>query len=884
MDIIRKLTRANLRLNKKRTIATMIAIALSCALILAVAGMAESGRLSLLGYTKKTQGDYHVMFEDVPAEKLSYVVNNVNVSSYFLERQEGWARLEENQNEYKPYLYLLSMTPEAMEKSGITLYAGRLPEKEGEIALPRHLDTSGGVYFHEGDELTLSVGRRETEDGQPLSQYDPMTEDEAEPGRILPEQIADAVDRTYTVVGFVDRPLFEEWSAPGFTCVTFLDPEKAAADGGTCNAAVRYRNARRFRQYTDEILRVLKEETGAEHNTVGNVDLLMFEGALSERTLQVLYSLAAFIIVIIIGTSIFVIRNSFVISVTEKQKQYGMLASIGATPKQIRKSVLLEGFYIGLLAIPAGIVIGIAAVLILTGVLNVIMARTDLSDIVFYYTVSPLAVAAAVILSCVTIWLSCLVPAIRAGKIPPVEAIRGNRTVKIRAKSLKTSPLIEKLFGVGGVIAAKNLRRSRSKYRTTVISLVVSIITFVTLSSFVDYGRASVAANYNDYDYNIYVSGENREQIEELKERLRPEHYSVQRVCTGYADSARISDEHYDLVESKWMGEEKPEEGRPFEEWNENNTIRIEITAFNREYFKEYARRCGVTSDLEHAVILADKNMVYQPKGGKELIRYTDLSAGDRFTWFLEEDVSASDENGEETVHFSEEHARSAVVSAIADPLPMGFEGTWYSSVICIFVSEDFLKDQPGMDEAAFNDKLLIRAEDPDEVEKALNELKLSADGFRSLYVRNLTLEMRTEKGIMTIVSIFLFGFIAVITAIGVTNIFNTITTNVLLRSKEFAMLRSVGMTNLEFGHMIRMESLLYGLRSLLIGLPAGILGSIAVWKTFGNEIDLGYLFPWKAILLSSIAVFLIVGLTMRHSIRKIKEQNIVETIRTDTI
>ena len=136
-------------------------------------------------------------------------------------------------------------------------------------------------------------------------------------------------------------------------------------------------------------------------------------------------------------------------------------------------------------------------------------------------------------------------------------------------------------------------------------------------------------------------------------------------------------------------------------------------------------------------------------------------------------------------------------------------------------------------------------------------------------------------------ISIFLYGFIAVITLIGVTNIFNTITTNMNLRSKEFAMLKSIGMTKKEFNKMINLESIFYGIKSLIIGITLGL--GLSYWiytivKDNGATERIKFIFPTYSIIISIVFIMVIVGIIMKYSLNKINKQNIIETIRNDNI
>ena len=139
-------------------------------------------------------------------------------------------------------------------------------------------------------------------------------------------------------------------------------------------------------------------------------------------------------------------------------------------------------------------------------------------------------------------------------------------------------------------------------------------------------------------------------------------------------------------------------------------------------------------------------------------------------------------------------------------------------------------------------------------------------------------------KSLLLIFSIFVYGFITVITFIGVTAIFNTITSNMELRKKEFAMLKSIGMTKKEFNNMINLESLFYSMKSLFVGIILGLGGSYLVYTVFSKRWDFGYSIPTIPIIISTVFVLVMVCVIMKYSINKIQKQNIIETIRKENI
>ena len=856
MDILKKFTKKNLKLNKKRTIVTIIGIMLSTALICAVAGMVSSTQKTLANAMRADHGNYHMRFENVPAEELKFIEENVNVESYFLTKNVGYAKLDGSINSGKPYLFLMEFDRNALQNSSFKIVEGRLPENENEVVISQHIIDNGGVELKVGDTLSLDVGtRRLVDDGSVLSQSNPYLGEEESQEENLQEEITDTINKTYTIVGIIERPSYEleDYQAPGYTIITYSDNIN---NTDVANISVLFNNVGDYEETTEQIVNTVKENTGVDISTVANVNVIRFDGGLSENTMNVLYGIAGVIIVIIVVSSVFVIRNSFAISVAEKTKQYGMLASVGATKKQIRKTVLLEGTYIGAIAIPLGILCGIIAIVVLLWIVNYLIG--DMMDgVVFIYNVPLLPILLSIVISAITIYLSCIIPAIRASRISPIEAIRGNEDIKIKAKKIKTSKLTKKIFGIGGVIASKNLKRNKKKYRTTVISLVVSIAIFISLSSFLDYGKRAVGLYYTDMKYNVDVYNGDIELYNEIAQLNNIDDYSYSFTTSAIIDIEKYGSEY---------GKEISNINRTYYEEAERETEyqdTIAVIMFSNDYFKKFIKELGLNeNDYKNIAILEDDEFEYNEDGTSVLRNYYNIKEGETITINL---------NGEE---------RQVTIAKRSDQRPMGFEGS-YATGGWIFVSEDFMEDK---ENEVITTGMYINSSDASQLERDINNIIADNDSYKNVHITNLAEFADQERRILLLVSIFLYGFITVITLIGVTNIFNTITTNMILRSKEFANLKSIGMTTKEFNKMIRLESLLYGLKSLLIGIPIGLLGSFCIYQAFKNSVDFGYMIPWVSILISIIFVFIIVGATMKYSLSKINKQNIIETIRQDNI
>ena len=859
MSILNKFTVKNLKLNKKRTIVTIIGIMLSTALICGVAGLVSSFKASLINWIKVQDGNYHVAFHDIPAEKLKYVSENQKVKDYYLVGNVGWANLNDSTNDYKPYVHILEYDNKALKNLGVNLTEGRLPENSNEIVISEHIITNGRVVLKVGDEITLDVGKRVSSDGEELNENNPLLNgntlivyddetdlEEKETEEVEEtEHIENTTKKTYKIVGIMQRLSREDFSSPGYIVITHMDkiPEKI-------DISVLYKNPKEYEEIAKDICKTFGIMSLNEIDI--NTELLRFEGVMSENMMTVLYTIAGVIIAIIVVSSVFVIRNSFSISVAEKNRQYGMLASIGATSKQIKRNVIFEGMIIGLIAIPLGIILGIVAIMILLQVVNYLLVDM-LNNLSFIYSINPLAIVVSIVISLITIYLSCLIPAIRASKISPIESIRGNKDIKTKAKKLRTSRLTKKIFGIGGVIASKNLKRSKKKYRTTVISLVVSIFIFISLSSILNLGTKVTGLYYKDFKFNMYVSYGTEEIYEELVKQDNVDNYAYY-----YQTSLDFEGMKYASEFGK-------------DQLNAYGDNMISLVAYNNEYFKNYIKELGLNpEDYKTVALLQDDEIRYNDDGSKTIDRLYKIKPNDKI------EVGRVDKTYNITIS----------KCTADDSKPMGQEVTYYHDGV-IIVSEDFVKEVFGEDvenSSYMLSNLLINSKHPQELENTLNDLIKVNTKYTGLEVTNYDTYIDQQRRMILVVKIFLYGFISVITLIGVTNIFNTITTNMILRSKEFAMLKSIGMSKKEFNKMIRLESIMYGAKSLLIGIPLGILGSYGVYKAFAQGVDVGYMIPYPAIIISIVFVFIIVGITMKYSLDKINKQNIIETIRKDNI
>ena len=859
MNLLNKLTIANLKLNKKRTTVTIIGIILATALITAVAGVVSSFRQTMITASREEDGDYHYEYKNVPANELKYIKENRNVESYYITQDLGYAKLQNSQNEYKPYLYLMAYNGRALEKSSIKLTEGRMPRNDNEIVISEYIQKNGKVEYNIGDKVELDISDRLV-DGEKEDQSIQYSKDN--------EKLEKKFTKTYEIVGKIERPNLdiEPYSAPGYTIITYLDSKNIE---GNANIYARFtkEGLKNKYQVNDDILELpsglfeklsksdvteeeIQQAENARYQISENTGVLMYEALdVSESNLSMIYILSIIVIGIIIATSVFCIRNSFAISITEKMKQYGMLASIGATPKQIRKNVFYEALILSVIGIPLGLLCGILAVFIILKVVGILL-KDSLNGIEFVFSVPCVIILIAILLSAITVFLSAKKSAKRAAKVSPIEAIRSNEDIKIKSKKIKSPKLIKKIFGVGGDIAYKNLKRNKKKYRTTVISIVVSVAIFISMSSFMTYVFKVSSIYYNQRNYNIEITTSSLKDIEKLKEIANLDginRYAIHRTTNLKMNTSELK---------------YSEKGKEYVYDSSSTEEEITIIALGENEYKRYIKELGLTyEEAKDKVILVDDIKIYDTEGKKyQQFNIYNYKTGEKM----------NGTNGENNKKMQLEIIKKT------DKRPIGVENLYaYSGVL--IVSDEWI-DKNAKDTMNRGISMYIDAQDPDKLEE---DVKAS---YKDLSITNYNAIARQEKAIWTVIAIFLYGFITVISLIGITNIFNTITTNMNLRSKEFANLKSIGMTKKEFNKMIRLESIFYGTKALLIGLPIGVGLSYAIYKAFCEGAETGFLFPTNGVIISVVAVFVLISSIMHYSLSKINKQNIIETIRKDNI
>lgn len=849
MSILNRLTIKNLRLNKKRTIVTIIGIILSTALMVGIGLLFSSFQDLMIRDTIGYSGKYEAKYNDVDLIKLNDIKNKN--FTYFYEKPIGFSKIESS-NEYKPYMYITSVNKEYFNE--LKLVDGSFPKNENEVVISNHVITNGGLNYKVGDIVTFTYGSRNIDGDITLANSE----------LVDGEFLTNEGTHTYKIVGIVDRSNFESYSASGYTAFT-LDVN---SDKGNANLYVMFNKNKKIIKQSEELAKELNYDGDINYNST----LLALYG---ESTYgNVMSSMGGMMIIMLSLVSIgciIVIYNSFAISVMERKKEFGLLSSIGATKRQLSHTVFFEAVVVGVIGIILGILgayIGIGCVILIIN--NLI---SDMLEYKLHLVTNPLFIIIPVIFMIIVIGVSAFIPSRRASKVSPIEAIRQNDDIKINKKKIRTSKLVLKLFGIEGEIALKNIKRNKKKYKVTIVSLFISIVLFISFSSYMNYtlNTASSVMGEVPYDYQISYFGDDpnndKEALDKINEIVKSsdvkEYVSYSVSNLSIIGNYTYSDEYLDFYKSAYGDD-------GIKALNNLKYQSIYILVLDDNSYNKYKKLIGLDKD---SVILLNKfkGVSY---GNNKRVNYDIpvINSGNINIKICNFD----NDDDVDTTKYCNKKIDNIFVTNKSFDLIEEFSYMDYFKLIVNKKLYDSISDS-STHYTQFN----IISDNTNNIDKLTKDL----DKYSNVNYTNIKEAMRQANNLILVVKILMYGFISLVTLIGVTSVFNTISTSMALRKREFAVLRSIGLTNRGFNKILFFESLFFGMKSLIFAIPVSIGITVLIHYALADMVSIStIIIPWKYIIISIVSVFVIVLLTMMYSTSKIKKHNIIEQIREENI
>lgn len=881
--------------NKKRTLMTMLGIIISVAMITAVSTAAVSFMDFLQRDTLEDTGYWHVRYNQVTKEQYDKLAADPNTEDIFYRKPLGFALYADPSKNSTPYLYLDGYSKEAFDAMNITLLEGRLPENDREIVIPKHFLNNNDFSYQVGDVLTLELGERLHENGgemESLSQNVPLQRDEE--GNISEQYQVTKEPKQYTIVGIMARPSYERYYSSAYSILTYLDQEQLASDPASLLDAFVSVTKISNSIYHDGAS--LAASIGLDESNVEfNDDVLRYYGVSRyfDSFNVMVNGLASILITIIMIGSVSLIYNSFAISLSERSKQFGMLSSVGVTKKQKQNAVFFEAFSLGVMSIPIGIIAGLVGMWITFYFINPIFMNAFDIEIPLKLVVSYPSILVAIFFSSITIWISAYIPARKASKISAIDAIRQSSDIKISSKQLKTSRIHSAVFGLPGSLAIKNMKRNRKRYRSLVFSLFISFVLFTSVGSYVNYASQGLQMGVEQDNYDVQVGNINNNNagniLSDIKQLEEVTHATLLTYPNVYytwdmKDALPYLTEEYkqDIFTQMGVSENEYDDSLL-----ESYTPSIGHRFLDDEAFREYAKKIGINAEEyinsnKLKGILINRVRTQTGYSINEVTPFT-LKAGDTIT----PSNQIYDEASFEFVPVVEPE-RTAVIGFVTTKVPDHIGSSYVSSGATLLFPlsslDLFLGD--GLDTTGenlrLNNDILLTTTSPEKIDSLLNDI---LENYNSkAYVYNRSEEALRSSQLIFVFQVFAYGFIILISLICMANLCNTISTSFALRRREFAMLKSAGMTPKAFHQMIRLESMLYGIKALAYGIPISMLINYYIKMTVATNFGGNFSFPLGTYLFGIFAVFAVVFVAMVYSSAKIRHETIIDGLKSDHV
>lgn len=929
MNIMNQFAYRNLKKNRTRTFVTILGIILSTALFTAVTESVISGQHWFLDYIIETEGAWEGLAWEVPEDTVQKIQNADGVKATSTLRLLGYSRLEQGKNTRKPYLCIQEVEKNyASFLEKIKLQEGRMAKNEGELVISEHAADSGNFHAKIGDMVTIQAGERVYQDGTAAGNEVVMMDEKGN----LAETLRNVKERTYKIVGYCKTTSYENSSlSPGYFAFTM-----GGEAGISGNVYLKMKDG----DSVSEVLKRIQENCHLEQEQCkAHRALLMAKGAPEDpKLVSVMYTLGAILTVMIMIASVSMIYNAFAISMSQRTKMYGLLKSVGATKKQIRSSVLFEAMALCAVGIPAGVGIGLFGTGILLKYAGFLFDKllTEETDQRMHLVFSCPAVLAAVLLGGLTVLISAWIPALRVVRMPAIEALRQSRDIKMnpsfrkrRRKSIYAHKVSYKLFGFAGELARINFNRNRKRQRTIVSSLAVSIILFLAASSVSSYFQSAIdtATDKVSYDVQAFiVSGEwdlRGEPTEMVAGRLREVlgaedcSYSTRVNAVLTVSDDEITDKAKQLwtisaggkkailETSIWFIEDKGY--RKFLEENHLDTEKYMSTEkpcpLFDDFFKQEINGKHISGNFFKKDSFSGELTLLQDRGGA--LRNSKIDKKGRVTVEYEFEKEGG-EDEEETSYQTEKVSYPLEKAGVSLDIggnerweglyPLGSENLTNGGTLGFMLPYSALsllpEDFSMPNEVSFGIKAKKHAgvsnaigDISSEIQQELNEYFGRPDLNAVIFsYGDYAANVESVNAIVWIIRIFSYGFIGIISLIILANVFNTISTGITLRRQEFAMLKSVGMSDKDVRRLVNYECLIYGLKGFFYGIPIALGLTYLLYYSLKREFEFGFYIPVYPIPVIISIVFAIVFFSMLYAMRRMQDENPMEALRNEVI
>ncbi|KEJ00193.1 ABC transporter permease [Clostridium botulinum A2B7 92] len=880
-----EITGRYLKQNKKRTILTIVGIILAISLFSGIGNLFFSMRDGLVTNERKNKGNYEVKYFGVNKDKVNKLSNNFEIKDYGVSKDNNFFILKDDKNkenksamDNKPKIINLDFYDNSMLNNVMTINMkeGRKPKAADEIILEKRAKTKFGKKV--GD--YIEANNIDPEVLVKSLKVDSKITEQSNLQKLQSNEV-----KSYKIVGYYEKGLSQ--TSDLYEAKGYLDKNSMKKDDNYSF----YANLKEKKNKVDIGKKVgstvglseKKEIDGIPEISFNNAVLrLMAEGndtLLNKDTMSVFIFIATLIIVCTVA----VIYNAFNISVAERINQFGVLRSIGATPGKIRKLVFKEAFIMSIIAIPIGIISGYL------GIYTTIKLMSNSKRFVFeglkigFYKE---VILICIVLTLITIILSVLGPAIKASKVSPIDAIRNSSNLKKEKIRRRKGRLIKLIFGIEGAVAYKNIRRNNKRFIITVFSLMISLIMFIIITSMTKMTDEVTKQLISSAPFDAVIQTKesmDEKFISEIKSKdgIKKVYTPKIRRALVYLEKDILNEKYYEKI-NKDMPKSEKIKGKDYVCLDQ-----VTYSAYDKSSFEEVKNNLADGKiDTEalnnNGVLLINRNEVSKKNGGRVVADITKYKVGDKiriprtkdkFYPQMEEnkkfDLKGEFKQGVEKGDFIE-----LTIVGILNKDIFNISAA-NDSIGLVFSDKCFEKNFGKLP----IDAVAINYKNEKAGEKYAGYFEEKAEELQGSYMDLHSVNDQMDS-IQKQIAVFMYGFIAIITIIGMVNIINTITIGLLLRKSEFATLTAIGMTKSQLNKMVMLEGLLHGIFTSVFGsIISYILYNFLLKQSF-NFINFDIKFPIDIFITGILGVIAITLLASVIPLRRLKKMSIVENIR----
>ncbi|OAA92518.1 ABC transporter permease YtrF precursor [Clostridium coskatii] len=875
MKIMNEYTYNQIKKNKRHTISILVAItiasALLCSLCIFIYSMWGAKVTSTIKNGGYWQGELR---EDISRDKLKKVQKDPAVKTTMVKGTWVTAKLSDTK---LPYFLMRDADENFWHDMNLKneLIHGRLPKKSGEIVVSKLFFTDNPAYKI-GDKLTLPIGNRMLNNKVLKTQA----------YKRLGETFKVNGAKTYTIVGELD--ISGSSAYPGYIAMGYLNISDIKQNDKLTvymlfnNPYKIYKTLPQIAQYSG----VTKDKYG-KYNVMYNNQLLNLYGISNNSDANTQFVLIMAIVIIlfllVMGTFILIIYNAFSLSADSRIKELSILKSLGATPKQIKYSVLYEGFLLWLIQLPIGLIAGyVFSYGVFSKVNRILSVEKDYSNI--HVSFSFIVIAFSVIISLITVLTSAYIPARKVAKVSAVSGIRQN----IKMAKIKNHSMIKKIFGIEGELASSQASANKKSLRTATLSISICFILIASYINIISIYKLANSKNEKIVSHDITL---NLNTIDEPNEKMINKIISLPEVKDSVIRrQVRTSTYLASNQESKIFAKAGGFAGVDYKKYNvlkQNGRYRIivNLVGLNDEAFKKYCGKIGTNSgkyykkDIATGILLNSTH--YKPDNSNEvkLLPLLNTKAGSKMLLYEKVEDNMQTNNkfkikvGDVTGVSPSDIKTNRYSLALIIPMKN------YKQIVGNFsLSRELEANIMSID-------LLVGDKASPNVKKKLTQICNSYLGSQDFTIWSLVDEKHHGELVQKVISISVFAVALMIGIIGIFNTFSTVSNNIRLHKKEFSMLRSVGVTPKGLNKMLTLEGLFFALKPIIIGIPVVFIICFYMLRltsiTWNEFIAV---FPGTAISVCVMIIFMSIFMSYWISSKSIKQNNIIEAMKDEVV